>query len=615
MTTVRALCGGAGDPAGVGEFDKDVRLDTHHSGNIRLEAHGITSALLRNVSPLGADLLDLAAYVYILDTSVRRGGEVNLDASGWPRQFRIVMPVREAAVWTDPAVNSELSTLLGFLSGDTYEFEFVEEPMPASNLVLEFPDAAVDASDVGPVMLFSGGLDSLCAAAEAIVRHSARPILVSHRSSNRTKLCQQSLVQELKNHTGVESIHHIPVTINHRHERARDFHQRARSFLYLTLAAVVANETGQREIIIAENGPVSLNVPLAEEVVGTMATHSTHPEFVHRYRKWISKACRTDFAIRNPLFDLKKSEVVSRIESLGIGDLIGSAVSCAHPHRRPTNKPHCGTCSQCIDRRFATVAADLEHRDPVNRYELDIFYDQIPEGSQTQIAIDYLKWACDISWMDTDRLLARYEGLYRAANYMPGDLDANAEQIAGLLIGHANEVVQTMAGKTNERYQDLVLGRLPPDCLVAMAGERLHNIPGTTRLFQSLKGRLTSSLRIAFQREPPTDETDLQDKMQAALVAHEDRIAREAPAIPYSVVRTRPDFSTGSGVFIEAKYVRARHRLSQVVGEMNSDCVAYLRHARAVLFVVWAAPGIIADHAQFAEPFLAMDGVDVLVVP
>ena len=35
--------------------------------------------------------------------------------------------------------------------------------------------------------------------------------------------------------------------------------------------------------------------------------------------------------------------------------------------------PHCGQCSQCIDRRFAILAAGQEHEDPAEAYKVDLF--------------------------------------------------------------------------------------------------------------------------------------------------------------------------------------------------------------------------------------------------
>ena len=37
--------------------------------------------------------------------------------------------------------------------------------------------------------------------------------------------------------------------------------------------------------------------------------------------------------------------------------------------------PHCGQCSQCIDRRFAILAAGQDEDDPEDAYKVDLLLD------------------------------------------------------------------------------------------------------------------------------------------------------------------------------------------------------------------------------------------------
>jgi hypothetical protein len=56
--------------------------------------------------------------------------------------------------------------------------------------------------------------------------------------------------------------------------------QRSRSFFFVALGAVVARIIGTNRIRLYENGIVSGNLPIAENVIGARATRSTHPSVI-----------------------------------------------------------------------------------------------------------------------------------------------------------------------------------------------------------------------------------------------------------------------------------------------------------------------------------------------
>lgn len=61
--------------------------------------------------------------------------------------------------------------------------------------------------------------------------------------------------------------------------KANEFTQRTRSFLFAAcLGIVVATMAGKDRFTFYENGVVSVNPPLAGDVIGGRATRTTHPQ-------------------------------------------------------------------------------------------------------------------------------------------------------------------------------------------------------------------------------------------------------------------------------------------------------------------------------------------------
>jgi hypothetical protein len=126
------------------------------------------------------------------------------------------------------------------------------------------------------------------------------------------------------------------------------------------------------EITFGENGVVSMNLPLARHVVGTRSTRTTHPRVLADFEKLFSLIADTSISVGNPLFWLTKTDVVRRLADAGCAELIPTSFSCSRVGLRSRRNLHCGTCSQCIDRRFAILAAGLEQYEPAEGYSVDL---------------------------------------------------------------------------------------------------------------------------------------------------------------------------------------------------------------------------------------------------
>ena len=155
--------------------------------------------LLSSLSDRARDLVRIAAYIYLADGSVSRGGERDVYALQWRRRMLMAIPVSEPDFWRGKDISRALEQALSFLTEDDWQFHFTPWKKSAeSQLQLIATDASLHGSP-GCVVLFSGGADSL-AACIAAHREGTGPFLVSHHSSPLTAGPRTRLMEKLRSH-------------------------------------------------------------------------------------------------------------------------------------------------------------------------------------------------------------------------------------------------------------------------------------------------------------------------------------------------------------------------------------------------------------------------------
>jgi hypothetical protein len=208
-----------------------VTLDTGGDDpNVNLRVEDVAKVFLKHLSPRLTDLLEVAAYVYTFDAATRRGTEWEDDGTlePWGRDLRLVIPVRDLAFWQRPEVTCLLARTLGFLSDDTWAFDF--RAFTRSEIRQEYLQFS-DQEDwpfhaVERVLMFSGGLDSTAGAVET-ADTGGRLVLVSHRSVTTMYARQRRLFGELdKRFPG--RLLHVPVWLNKAGNQHREATQRTR---------------------------------------------------------------------------------------------------------------------------------------------------------------------------------------------------------------------------------------------------------------------------------------------------------------------------------------------------------------------------------------------------
>ena len=105
------------------------------------------------------------------------------------------------------------------------------------------------------------------------------------------------------------------------------------------------------ELIIPENGFISLNIPLTPLRVGSLSTRTTHPLFIEKMQGIIDAL---DFSVllSNPYQLKTKGEMLAECgDQCLLQGLVFDSTSCGRFMR--FNYEHCGRCVPCLIRRAA----------------------------------------------------------------------------------------------------------------------------------------------------------------------------------------------------------------------------------------------------------------------
>lgn len=464
---------GASQPSRAESIAMDVQ---GAAKNVNLRIDYISRTMLANVPDLLIDLLEVAAYVYCADQRLVRGSEklTNFGES-WRRSLCFSIPVRNLEVWQDPDVHEILTDTLGFLSDDSYNFDFRLAETPFQPREFYFPDLLDASAEHDEVALFSGGVDSFAGAVNDIVTLGKSVTLVGHYSSTKVRAVQENLIQGLKQRGLNRRVSYIPVWVSNEKERAREFTQRTRSFLFACLGLVVARMSGKDKFSFYENGVVSINPPLAGDVVGGRATRTTHPKVLRGLEALFSLLLDRQIEIQTPLQWLTKKEVTQKIKEAGVADMLGETVSCTRPRKWTEKQKHCGVCSQCIDRRFAVLAAGMGDHEPAENYMRDLLLADRSADDDLRMALSYVSFFQKVAATPKERFLVDFPEVVSALDRFSGLSTQDAgDHVYDLFQRHAKSVEEVITTAVSAHIGPLYRNELPSGSLLATCFSRGH---------------------------------------------------------------------------------------------------------------------------------------------
>ncbi|WP_051604454.1 Qat anti-phage system QueC-like protein QatC [Flavobacterium sasangense] len=315
------------------------------------------------------DFFLVSAIVYGVDNLLSRAIYSN---DGWTRDIEVEFPVNNLVIWSGK--EEKLKQILDFLTGDNWQISFREiedvdlfQPRTNRRKIPRYEN-----STIASVSLFSGGLDSLIGVINELEKliNDDRILLVSHFDSkspgpngdqrillghlmtqypNKIYWVQSKLALSRKDADG----NRVIIENNYR----------SRSLFFIGLGCYLSPIN---ELIIPENGTISINYPLTPSRVSSLSTRTTHPYVLKNTQELLTELGLVTL-IHNPYNYKTKGEMfVECANQTFLQNIYQDSVSCGKRGRRqfhfdnPNEKHNCGRCMPCIYRRAALNKAGLD---------------------------------------------------------------------------------------------------------------------------------------------------------------------------------------------------------------------------------------------------------------
>lgn len=474
----------------------------------RLATDAVAAMALREVDPVLNDLLEIAATVFAADGAVSRGGLTRSQmGTAWYRRFQFRIAVRDPDLWRRDDIVSALVEAVETLTEDSVSFEFTHaDPDPPLQPYLDFDRSGAN-FEADEVILFSGGLDSFAGALERLASTRSRVVLVTHRSAQKAISRQVQLGQYLAERFPGRVLH-VQVLARFMGERPRETTQRSRTLLFSALGQAVAQSFAAKRVCFFENGIVSHNLPLSSQIIGSMATRTTHPLALRKLDRLMGLVLPGAAPIENSYQWLTKSEVVARIDGNGGAAQIRRAVSCTSIREQNNLETHCGACSQCFDRRFAILHAGLAEHDPDEIYATDVLFGERRSDRSITLAVEWTRHALRLGGLEEQGFMERFG--HEVCRILRGHPDLPRRTALELTLAmhrrHSTAVRKVLENVLRDRAPDFVAQRLPATSLV-----RLHLASGeaTVDLVPKYSSEKTARTPVGdveeFDRVPEPD--------------------------------------------------------------------------------------------------------------
>jgi len=549
------------------------------------------------------DLLELAGNLFIIDRKVERGETDSLEFDGWSRTIHFVMKVRDGSFWMQGKTRELLSEALTFMTGD-YKYQFYFQggyPSKAFNL---FDQAGIsvglDESEK-QIALFSGGLDSFTGAVDFLeTTKGSKLILISHTSGNpSTKATQERIYRLLDTEYPGRTVWY-KFKCHMKGARASEESQRTRSMLYSSVAFAISSIFKTDSFIFFENGVTSLNFPKRADMINARSSRTTHPRTIWHLKKFFSHVHNKDFTIQHPYLLMTKTDVIARLKFLNKNKYINSTVSCSVALKKEGNYTHCGTCSQCVDRRFAMHASHLEEDDGVGIYSKNFITDKINDDSDKLIILDHVRQAMKFKDATPDSFYYDMSSeLNNLLEYMDIDEEKAFYQIYDLCKKHGQQIhegILSIRNTYDDPFKEITAGSF-----LDIVKEKEYLKSDVKLLCKKIGKKLHESLPIMFRSNLPKNENDLNDKINGVINGEAEQYGREFPSIQFASIRTVVDHSF-KDLLIEAKYLRGSTGERVVTDGISADLIKY-SSASHLLFVLYDPERKISNDKLFMDSF------------
>lgn len=335
----------------------------------------------------GLDLLYLSLFVFYADRRINR--EMFPDA--WTRKIKLYLPVLSLEKWN--SIRELIEEMLSFLSGDLWSIEFRRREL--NHIEKKFKKSLEKNSrksiNSNTLCMLSGGLDSFIGAID-LLEQNDNLIFINHygggpSGSNYINLVQELLVAEYRSQKIFNTFKFHAAVVNGIEDTTR-----SRSFMFFAHAIIIASALNKPvNLIIPENGLISLNIPLTNSRLGSSSTRTTHPYYLKLLQELLIEV-GFQVTLKNPYQFKTKGEMLLECRNQPFLKKNAShTMSCSHPdvgrYKKETKPSHCGICLPCLIRRASmfkgkirdhSVYRDIEFtsgdtaRNNLNTYKLGL---------------------------------------------------------------------------------------------------------------------------------------------------------------------------------------------------------------------------------------------------
>lgn len=445
------------EEAEYGKFS-DIKLCYNDNG---LERKGtLTFSIYERVFDFKSDLesvkfdfLLISAIVYGVDNLLSRAVHSN---DGWHRDIEVIFPVKNIDQWIGKEMR--LMQILDFLTGDTWTVSFRE----IEDVTLFYPRdnrrriPFYDKESVAAVSLFSGGLDSLIGIIDKLEELEAgqKILLASHFDSkspgpngDQRKLLEELQVQYPGQIYWIQSKLLLSRFDESGNKITVENNYRSRSLFFIGLGCFLSTID---ELIIPENGTISINYPLTPSRVSSLSTRTTHP-YVLKNTQLLLSELGLNMNITNPYKHQTKGDMFTNCSNQTfLQRIYAKSISCGKRGRRQFHYDnpeavHCGRCMPCIYRRAALHKAELDNE---NHYGNFITRVSSLGRNDLPALFNYLKKDISLEKMKRDILVNGNIDINELAQYAEMVLRSK-DEVRQLFIDKGSDFVRSELGNQN----------------------------------------------------------------------------------------------------------------------------------------------------------------------
>ncbi|MBN4047211.1 hypothetical protein JYU05_01550 [bacterium AH-315-P13] len=329
--------------------------------------------LTKDTKSVKFDLFLISALVYGVDNLLDREG---YSIDGWARELKVTFPVYNLERWQGQELI--LQDALKFLTGDYWDVGF--ELNTVKNCYIETKGRwdknrrIFDTQKIKVTSLFSGGLDSLIGVIDQLetLNNDEEIMLVSHfdfkspgPNKDQSELFK-ALIKEYPNKVKNNWIQ-VKLALSRINTNGDKFqtesNYRSRSFFFIGLGCFVSPSSN---LIIPENGTITINYPLTPSRVSSLSTRTTHPYVLNKLQVLLDNL-NIDIELENPYNFYTKGEMVENcLNTNFLINVFESSTSCGKPGRKQhwgnKDTKHCGICMPCVYRRASLNKSNIDNQ-------------------------------------------------------------------------------------------------------------------------------------------------------------------------------------------------------------------------------------------------------------